>query len=88
MFATFGDTMYDPVVTQLEHALQSAAHAEKTGTTDALVTAALLHDVGHLLLDEHMGNDGFLDEDLVHGAELEARWAAEAQQGVRAGRAR
>ena len=36
-------------VTQLEHALQSAALAENAGAGDALVTAALLHDLGHLL---------------------------------------
>jgi phosphonate degradation associated HDIG domain protein len=38
-------------VTQLEHALQSAALAEADGASDALVTAALLHDLGHLLHD-------------------------------------
>jgi phosphonate degradation associated HDIG domain protein len=36
-------------VSQLEHALQSAQRAEEAGATDALVTAALLHDLGHLL---------------------------------------
>jgi phosphonate degradation associated HDIG domain protein len=36
-------------VTQLEHALQSAHRAELAGADDALVTAALLHDLGHLL---------------------------------------
>ena len=36
-------------VTQLEHALQSAQRAEEDGRTDELVTAALLHDLGHLL---------------------------------------
>jgi phosphonate degradation associated HDIG domain protein len=36
-------------VTQLEHALQSAALAEAEGADDVLVTAALLHDLGHLL---------------------------------------
>jgi phosphonate degradation associated HDIG domain protein len=36
-------------VTQLEHALQSARRAELAGADDALVTAALLHDLGHLL---------------------------------------
>jgi phosphonate degradation associated HDIG domain protein len=36
-------------VTQLEHALQTAALAEAAGATAALVTAALLHDLGHLL---------------------------------------
>ena len=36
-------------VSQLEHALQSAQRAEQAGATEALVTAALLHDLGHLL---------------------------------------
>ena len=36
-------------VTQLEHALQSAHAAEQDGATQELVTAALLHDLGHLL---------------------------------------
>ena len=36
-------------VTQLEHALQTAALAEAHGADDELVTACLLHDLGHLL---------------------------------------
>ena len=36
-------------VSQLEHALQCAARAESEGAPDELVTAALLHDLGHLL---------------------------------------
>jgi phosphonate degradation associated HDIG domain protein len=36
-------------VTQLAHALQSAAMAEADGASDALVVAALLHDLGHLI---------------------------------------
>jgi phosphonate degradation associated HDIG domain protein len=36
-------------VTQLEHALQSAHRAEEAGSDDALITAAFLHDLGHLL---------------------------------------
>jgi gamma-butyrobetaine dioxygenase len=36
-------------VSHLEHALQSAAQAAAAGAPDALVVAALLHDVGHLL---------------------------------------
>ena len=48
MFATYGKTMYDSVVTQEEHALQTAALAERVGASDMLVTASLLHDVGHL----------------------------------------
>ena len=36
-------------VTQLEHALQSAHHAERAEAPMELVTAAFLHDLGHLL---------------------------------------
>ena len=38
-------------VTQLQHALQTAALGEAEGASDMLVTAALLHDLGHLLHD-------------------------------------
>ena len=38
-------------VSQLEHALQSAHFAEQAGAAPALVCAALLHDIGHLLND-------------------------------------
>jgi phosphonate degradation associated HDIG domain protein len=38
-------------VTQLEHAKQSAALAEAESADDELVTAALLHDLGHLVHD-------------------------------------
>jgi predicted HD phosphohydrolase len=43
--------MYDEVVTEREHALQAAALAEADGADDATVAAALLHDVGRLLVD-------------------------------------
>jgi phosphonate degradation associated HDIG domain protein len=36
-------------VTQLQHALQAAHFAERQGRSPALIVAALLHDVGHLL---------------------------------------
>jgi len=38
-------------VTQLEHALQTATLARDNNATDQLITAALLHDIGHLLHD-------------------------------------
>ncbi|MEP6791040.1 MAG: phosphonate degradation HD-domain oxygenase [Ramlibacter sp.] len=38
-------------VTQLEHALQTALLAEADGADDEAVTAALLHDLGHMLHD-------------------------------------
>jgi phosphonate degradation associated HDIG domain protein len=39
-------------VTQLEHALQSAHLAERAGAPPALVSAAFLHDIGHLINDQ------------------------------------
>ena len=36
-------------VTQLNHALQCAYLAEKENSTPALITASLLHDIGHLI---------------------------------------
>jgi|SRR5579863_2777465 len=38
-------------VRQLEHALQCATLAEEEGAAPELITAALLHDVGHLVHD-------------------------------------
>jgi phosphonate degradation associated HDIG domain protein len=53
LFATQGDGVYfGEDVTQLEHALQSAALAEAENAPDSLVVASLLHDIGHLLHDE------------------------------------
>jgi phosphonate degradation associated HDIG domain protein len=53
LFDAKGGRMYSgEPVTQLEHALQSAALAEAEGADAALVTAALLHDLGHLLNDQ------------------------------------
>lgn len=72
-----GQTMYDETVTQLEHALQCAALAEEAGYDAPLRVAALLHDLGHLVLDEHDGCDDFLDTDQHHeivGARLVTRW--------------
>lgn len=52
LFAEHGDEQYSgEPVTQLEHALQTAYFAERDGADDELITAALLHDLGHLLHD-------------------------------------
>jgi phosphonate degradation associated HDIG domain protein len=53
MFAAKGDRAYvgEPV-TQLEHALQTAQLAEAAAASAALITAALLHDLGHLINDK------------------------------------
>jgi phosphonate degradation associated HDIG domain protein len=61
LFETGGNAAYfgEPV-SQTEHALQTAHLAESEGAPDALVVAALLHDVGHLLhgLSETIANQG------------------------------
>ncbi len=46
-----GDLYGGEAVTQLEHGLQAAHFAVLENASDALVTAALLHDIGHLLHD-------------------------------------
>ncbi len=53
LFARHGAAQYSgEPVTQLQHALQTAHLAEQAGADDELVTAALLHDLGHLLNDQ------------------------------------
>jgi phosphonate degradation associated HDIG domain protein len=50
LFRDHGHVAYSgEAVSQLEHALQSAQLAERAGAADELVTAAFLHDLGHLL---------------------------------------
>ena len=61
-----GQANYDESVTQLEHAVQSAQLSHEQGDADQMVTAALFHDLGHLLIDEHEGREGFLQRDLNH----------------------
>jgi len=52
LFRDKGDSQYGgECVTQLEHALQAAALAEGENASAALIAAALLHDLGHLLHD-------------------------------------
>jgi phosphonate degradation associated HDIG domain protein len=52
LFARKGGRLYEgEPVTQLEHALQSAARAEAAAASPALICAALLHDLGHMLND-------------------------------------
>ena len=48
-YASRGAEHYGEDVSQSEHAEQCAWHARADGAGDALVAAALLHDIGHLL---------------------------------------
>jgi len=47
-----GESYFGEPVTVLEHCLQSAYFADTEGRSAELVTAALLHDIGHLLHQE------------------------------------
>ena len=47
-----GHRQYGESVTELEHALQTAAFAMQFNSSDAVVVASLLHDYGHLQHDE------------------------------------
>ncbi|TQS45058.1 HD domain-containing protein [Cryptosporangium phraense] len=71
---TAGRSNYDEAVTQLQHALQCAELAEAAGFGPSAQVAALLHDLGHLVL----GEDGeSAEEDQRHeiiGARLVTRW--------------
>ena len=50
LFRTQGHIAYEGEgVSQLEHALQAAGQAEDEGASAELVSAALLHDLGHML---------------------------------------
>ena len=61
-----GQSFYDEAVTQLEHALQCAALATQNDASPTLITSALLHDIGHFILDEHNADVVFLNTDMNH----------------------
>lgn len=55
----------EPEVTQIQHALQSAKLAQDRGLTAAEITAALFHDIGHLV-DDSIPDDEFQAIDRFH----------------------
>lgn len=50
-FARRGHEGYGEGVSQLDHALQCGTFAERDGASAALISAAFLHDIGHMLHD-------------------------------------
>lgn len=77
MLALKGSAMYgNEAVTQLAHALQCAWLAERSGSPATTVAACLLHDIGHMVLDDdaEAAEDGI---DLQHeriGADYLSQW--------------
>jgi phosphonate degradation associated HDIG domain protein len=61
VYAERGAEHYGEGVTQLEHALQSAVLAEAARAPASLIVAALLHDIGHLLIPDDAQRRSSLD---------------------------
>jgi predicted HD phosphohydrolase len=73
-------------VSQLEHALQCAALAEEAGADAALISAALLHDIGHLVheLGREPATRGIDDRHELRGREwLSRRFGEDVTEPVR-----
>lgn len=67
-----GERYGGEAVSQLEHALQCAMHAERMGSTPALITASLLHDIGHLV---GAGDEGLAEKGVdARHEDIAARW--------------
>lgn len=69
--------LYDEAVTELKHGLQCAEIAIADNADEATIAAALLHDVGHLLVGDLFPIDAALDRDWRHedvGARYLSRW--------------
>ena len=65
-YRTRGLSRYDEVVTQLEHALQCATLAMTAACSDELVSACLLHDIGHLVSAPRPDRSSRTARDLEH----------------------
>lgn len=59
LFRDCGDSLYiGEAVSNTEHAIQAAYHAEKSNYDTPVVVAAFLHDIGHFLGRNGMGDYG------------------------------
>jgi [1-hydroxy-2-(trimethylamino)ethyl]phosphonate dioxygenase len=82
LFARHGGESYGEGVTQLAHALQTAALAAADGADDSLIVAALLHDVGHFLQPTD-DSYGYHKHDRSGGAWLAQRFGPAVSEPVR-----
>ncbi len=87
LYGTRGHRRYDlEEISQLQHALQTATMAEQQGEPPAIVLAALLHDVGHMVhgLGENPAAEGIDGRHEIAGANwLAARLPASVSEPVR-----
>lgn len=82
LYAECGDEAYGEGVTMMQHALQTAALAEAEGAADALVVAALLHDIGHFL-EQRDDMYGYHKHDRSGGDWLARHFGPEVSEPVR-----
>ena len=82
LFAAHGGNTYAEQVSMEQHALQAAALARVSGASDALVLAALLHDVGHFLAQPD-SEFGVTDHGTTGGAWLAERFEPAVSEPVR-----
>ena len=85
-FARRGHEGYGEGVSQLDHAVQCAAFAERDGAPRALVAAAFLHDIGHLLhdLSQDVADSGIdTQHESVGSARLSQYFGLEVTEPVR-----
>ncbi|MGA2123503.1 MAG: HD domain-containing protein [Acidimicrobiales bacterium] len=62
LYEAKGREPYGESITQIEHALQCAALARDEHASDAMIVAALFHDVGHLVVGVQNEPDFAIDE--------------------------
>ena len=70
-------------VSQTEHALQCAALAEAEDANDALIAAALLHDVGHLIAKQGEDDDTNDMHERIGWGFLKSNFGPEVSEPVR-----
>ncbi|HEV3268581.1 MAG TPA: HD domain-containing protein [Acidimicrobiales bacterium] len=69
LYEARGSEFYGESLTQVEHALQSAALASGERASDQMILAALFHDVGHLVTEVQNEEEfDFAHDDDVHEA--------------------
>ena len=84
IFEREGATEYlGEAVTMAEHMLQTAARAEEAGASEAMVAAALLHDIGHFAGARADAGDWHRKHDLAGARFLEGRFGPEVIGPVR-----
>ena len=66
LYTTWGHDNYSESVSQIAHGEQTAALAIESGSSEGLVLAALLHDIGHLLVLDSTNGSPRLDSDDNH----------------------